>query len=166
MLPFRLTISAPLCIEMDNALLAAQRRGDIRLTKRIFAIFALRNSNSPAHVAALLKVSIDSVLGWAQRFLCYKLNGLKDKKSPGRPAKLNKSQKRQLADWIDAGPTACGVSAACWRSPIIQHLILEKFGVFYSVHYLAQLLKSLGFSYQKAKFVADHLDCEKRQLWQ
>lgn len=166
MLPFRLTISAPLCIEMDNALLAAQRRGDIRLVKRILAIFALRDSNSPSQVASLLRVSIDSVFDWAKRFLCYKLNGLKDKKSPGRPAKLNKSQKRQLADWIDAGPSACGFSAACWRSPMIQHLILEKFGVFYSVHYLAQLLKSLGFSYQKAKFVSDHLNCEKRQLWQ
>jgi transposase len=166
MLPFRLTISSPLCKEMDSALLAAQRRGDIRLVKRILAIFALRDSNSPSHVASLLKVSIDSVLDWARRFLCYKLNGLKDKKSPGRPAKLNKSQKRLLADFIDAGPTACGFSAACWRSPMIQHLIFEKFGIFYSVHYLAELLKSLGFSYQKAKFVADHLDEKKRQLWQ
>lgn len=166
MLPFRLTISSPLCKEMDTALLAAQRRGDIRLVKRILAIFALRDSNSPSQVATLLKVSIDSVLDWARRFLCYKLNGLKDKKSPGRPAKLNKSQKRLLANFIDAGPSACGFSAACWRSPMIQHLILEKFNIFYSVHYLAQLLKSLGFSYQKAKFVADHLDEKKRQLWQ
>jgi transposase len=166
MLPFRLTISTPLCKEMELALQAAQRRGDIRLVKRILVIFALRDANSPQHVAALLKVSLDSVLHWAKQFLCYHLKGLKDKKSPGRPARLTKSQKRQLALLIDGGPSACGFSAACWRSPMVQHLIHQKFGVFYSVHYLCQLLKSLGFSYQKAKFVADHLDERKRQLWQ
>jgi transposase len=166
MLPFRLTISTPLCKDMEVALLAAQRRGDIRLVKRLLAIFALRDSNSPDKVAALLHVSVETILDWARRFLCYKLQGLKDKKSPGRKAKLTKSQKRQLAALIDAGPTACGFSSACWRTPLIQHLIHEKFGVFYSVHYLAQLLKNLGFSYQKAKFVADHLDEQQRQLWQ
>jgi transposase len=166
MLPFRLTISTPLCKEMEFALQSAQRRGDIRLVKRLLAIFALRDSNSPQHVAALLKVSVATVLDWAKNFLCYKLKGLKDNKSPGRPPKLTKSQKRQLADLIEAGPSACGFSAACWRSPMIQHLIHEQFGVFYSVHYICQLLKSLGFSYQKAKFVADHLDEGNRQLWQ
>src|SRR5438552_542233 len=166
MLPFRLTISTPLCKEMEAALKAAQRRGDIRLVKRLLAIFALRDANSPENVAALLKVSVDSVLDWAKNFLCYKLQGLKDKKSPGRKAKLTKAQKRQLAALIDLGPTACGFSSGCWRSPMIQQLIHQKFGIFYSVFYIAQLLRSLGFSYQKAKFVADHLDEEKRQLWQ
>lgn len=166
MLPFRLTISTPLCKDLEVALRAAQRRGDIRLVKRILAIFALRDSFSPDQVASLFKVSLDTILDWAKNFLCYKLQGLKDKKSPGRPAKLNPSQKRQLVVLLDAGPTACGFSSACWRSPLIQHLIYQKFGVFYSVHYLCQLLKNLGFSYQKAKFVADHLNSQKRQLWQ
>ncbi len=166
MLPFRLTISTPLCKDLDLALRAAQRRGDIRLVKRILAIFALRDSFSPEQVAALFKVSTDTILDWAKNFLCYKLQGLKDKKSPGRPNKLTPSQKRQLVALLDAGPNACGFSSACWRSPLIQHLIYQKFGILYSVHYLCQLLKNLGFSYQKAKFVADHLDSQKRQLWQ
>ena len=37
--------------------------------------------------------------------------------------------------------------------------------VFYNVFYIAQLLKNLGFSYQKAAFVSDHLDEGKRQAW-
>ena len=58
-----------------------------------------------------------------------------------------------------------GFTSACWRSPIIQQLIYERFGVFYNVFYLAQLLKHLGFSYQKAAFVSDHLNEAKRQEW-
>jgi len=48
---------------------------------------------------------------------------------------------------------------------MIQHIIHEKFGVFYSVQYIAQLLKNMGFSYQKARFVSDHKDPEKRMEW-
>ncbi len=48
---------------------------------------------------------------------------------------------------------------------MIQELILEKFDIFYSTKYLAQLLDSLGFSYQKAKFVAANRDEKARQEW-
>ena len=44
---------------------------------------------------------------------------------------------------------------------MIQQLIYDRFGVFYNVFYIAQLLKNLGFSYQKAAFVSDHLDEEQ-----
>ncbi len=37
--------------------------------------------------------------------------------------------------------------------------------LLYSVNYLSQLLKNMGFSYQKARFVSDHKDPEKRQEW-
>jgi transposase len=46
---------------------------------------------------------------------------------------------------------------------MIQQLIYDRFGVFYNVFYIAQLLKNLGFSYQKAAFVSDHLNEAKRQ---
>ncbi len=44
-------------------------------------------------------------------------------------------------------------------------MILDRFKVLYNVFYLAQLLTDLGFSWQKAKFVSDHLDEAKRQQW-
>ena len=40
---------------------------------------------------------------------------------------------------------------------MIQDLIQTRFGVSYHPHYLATLLGNLGFSYQKARFVSDHL---------
>ena len=48
---------------------------------------------------------------------------------------------------------------------MIQELIYEKFGAFYSVNYIAQLLKNMGFSYQKAKFVSGDKDSKKRKEW-
>jgi transposase len=37
--------------------------------------------------------------------------------------------------------------------------------VLYNVHYVSELLRNLGFSYQKARFVSDHLNADKRQAW-
>ena len=66
---------------------------------------------------------------------------------------------------INEGPSAAGDPGACWRTPMIQHLIDEQFGVLSSVHYRSQLLKNMGFSYQKARFVSDHKAPERRHAW-
>jgi len=48
----------------------------------------------------------------------------------------------------------------------VQELIRREFGgIVYNRMYVCELLKQLGYSYQKAKFVSDHLDEIKRQAW-
>ncbi|PON10401.1 IS630 family transposase, partial [Candidatus Entotheonella serta] len=48
---------------------------------------------------------------------------------------------------------------------MIQELIWREFRVQYNPHYLATLLKNMGFAYQKARFVSDHLNEAKRLEW-
>jgi transposase len=99
---------------------------------------------------------------------CFSVIGVKRfiyKKPTGRPSKLTKKQRNQLDQLICQGPQKSGFPGACWRSPMIQWLIYEKFGVEYSVFYIPQLLKNMDFSYQKAKFGADHKEPEKRTQW-
>jgi len=143
----------------------AQNNGDVRTAKRIMAIFAVADGTIYSVIAATLKVSEESIRLWVNAFLLYGLEGLKINKPSGRPPKLTKTQRKELDKLITEGPTKAGFSGACWRSPMIQLLIYERFGVQYSVHYISQLLKNMGFSYQKAKFVADHKDPEKRKQW-
>jgi transposase len=102
---------------------------------------------------------------WLQEFGCYGLQGAPHRKPTGRPPKLTPTQKATLMTLIDEGPVKAGFRGACWRSPMIQQLIYERFGVYYNVFYIAQLLKNFGFSYQKAAFVSDHLDEDKRKAW-
>jgi transposase len=71
-----------------------------------------------------------------------------------------------LADLITAGPEAAGYPTGCWTTLLIQDLILCHFGVQYHPHYLSQLLERLGFSFQKARFVSDHLDEAARTTWE
>ena len=90
---------------------------------------------------------------------------LDSKKSAGRKPKLTKQQKREIAKCIEKGPEKNGYMQGGWNSAMIQHLIFDRFGVLYAVNYISQLLKNIGFSWQKAKFVSDHHSKKDRREW-
>lgn len=165
MLPFRLTIETSYLRMLERMLRSARQRGALRQAQRVEAILGLSRCHDVEAVAAVLGVKAQTITEWVRCFLIYGPKGLVVKTSAGRPPKLTKAQKHDLGRLIDAGPGAAGYSGACWRSPMIQDLIQKRFGVFYNVHYISQLLHNLGFSFQKARFVSDHLDEAARQEW-
>ena len=57
------------------------------------------------------------------------VDSLSYKRPSGRPPKLAKTQRKELADLITAGPEAAGYTSACWSTPVICDLILTRFGV-------------------------------------
>ena len=68
----------------------------------------------------------------------------------------------ECAELIEAGPQVVGLETACWNSVCIRVLIWCEFGVLYNRQYVCPLLHNLGFSFQKARLVSDHLDAAKR----
>jgi transposase len=165
MLDFRLTLYSSQKKALINKLRSAEQLGNIRLVKRIIAVLSFAEGNSKEQIATMLRVSVESVRLWLRAFLLQGVRAIEIKKSPGRPPKLTNMQKKELAEIIDKGPAEAGFLSNCWRSPMIQHLIYKKYSVFYSVYYISQLLKDMGFSFQKARFVSDHLDEEARKQW-
>jgi len=143
----------------------AQNSGDLCMAKRIMAVFAVADGTRYSVIAAMLKISEESIRLWVKVLLLKGIEGLRSRKPSGRPSKLTKTQRKELDTLITEGPAKAGFPGACWRSPMIQSLIYQRFGVEYSVHYISQLLKNMGFSYQKAKFVSDHKNPEKRKEW-
>ncbi len=87
----------------------------------------------------------------------------------GRKEKLTKAQKKELHDMIVEGTEKYGFSSGIWNSAMIAHLILVKFSVQFNLNYLPSLLKKMGLSYQKARFISDRQDEEKyqqaRKVW-
>jgi len=165
MLSFRLTIDRINERLLERMLASAIERGHLRQANRVRALLAVGRGQRVEDVAVVLRVGVETVTEWVRQFLLYGAKSAVIKTSPGRPAKLTKTQKRQLSEVIDAGPKAAGYPGGCWRSPMIQDLIRVRFGVFYSVKYIAQLLANLGFSFQKARFVADRRDEAERRRW-
>ena len=161
----RFTISASYRKVMESHLKTAQHLGRLRQVKHLLAILAVLDGQSCAQVALVLRVHEKTVATWFSTFCCYGLQDTPRTKPTGRPPKLTPTHQAALTTLIEEGPGKAGFSGACWRSPLIQQLIFERFGVYYNVFYIAQLLKNLGFSYQKAAFVSDHLNEAKRQEW-
>ena len=165
MLNFRLNLRSSQKEVLKTKLNRARELGNMRLVNRILSILALARGICQQQVANTLQVSEESIRLWLCAYLLHGARGLETKKSPGRPPRLSKKQKKELSAIIDKEPAEAGFLSNCWRSPMIQHLIYEKFGVSYSVYYISQLLKNMGYSYQKARFVSDHLDEEARKQW-
>jgi transposase len=136
----------------------AYAAGDLRLGKRIEAILNYAEGDTYAEIGVHLHLSEPSVRNYVQAYLAVKEASFVYRRAAGRPAKLTQTQKKELVDWVVKGPEAAGYDCGCWSTGLIQDLIYQRFGVAYSVYYVAELLKNLGLSYQKARFISDHLD--------
>jgi len=148
-----------------EALHRAYATGNLRAVKRISALLDVVKDEAIKDIAEKYNVARQTVHRWIVEFLLEGPDSLKYEKPGGRRPRLTKSQKTRLKEVVKAGPQAAGFQTACWTSLLIQMVIYREFKVLYSRHYVCELLRNLGFSYQKAKFVSDHLDEKRRQEW-
>jgi len=162
---FTLHLSSFTRKQLYRRLQQAYGSGDLRVVRRIQALLALADNHSVQEVAEMLNLGQQTIRDYRNAFLLKGVSSLVYTRPPGRPSKLTPSQRRELATLIKAGPQKAGYTSGCWNTPMIQDLIQNRFGVSYHPHYLATLLHNLGFSYQKARFVSDHLNEAKRLEW-
>jgi len=165
MLSARITISKETINQLVDALQKAYKSGDAGMIKRIGVLLDLSRGDDMEAIAFRHGVSLSSIYAWLKKLLVEGVASLKPHWKGGRPPKLSKCQKKELGEMIDAGPEAAGFQRGCWNSAMIQELIRQRFGKVYNVHYVSELLKNMGFSFQKARFVSDHLDEANRREW-
>ncbi|MGH2389175.1 MAG: IS630 family transposase [Chloroflexota bacterium] len=150
---------------LEQVLRQGFRDGDVRVVRRVQALLEVGTGRAVPQVAERLGLDATTVYGWLHVFLVEGLASLRYGRAPGRPSKLTPSQKHRLCELIEAGPLAASYPSGCWSTLFVQDLIQHEFGQFYNHHYLATLLRNLGLSYQKARFISDHLDPERRRYW-
>jgi transposase len=162
---FTITFSRPTVKQLTFQLQAAFHRGNLRLIKRITALLLLADGLPVETVAERLGLGRSTIYSWLRAFVVERWASLRYRTSPGRPSKLSAGQKQRLKVLLSAGPEAAGYATGCWNTALIQDLIVREFGHLYNTHYLSELLHNLGFSYQKARFISDHLDQTRRAHW-
>ena len=150
---------------LEDHFQAALRRGDQRLVKRSAGVLCRADGRSVPRAARRVGVCAATVYNWLHAFIQQRFASLHYRKAPGRPAKLTPAQKQRLVALVEAGPAEAGYRTGCWNWALLQGLIQREFGVLYNPHYVAELLRNLGFSYQQARFVSDHLHEEQRREW-
>src|SRR5262249_26455139 len=162
----RIQLSRATVKDLHRRLQYAYQRNDVRLVRRTTVLIDLLVHHVP--VAVLCErwdLSPACIYGWQQAFLLRGLDSLVYSHGGGRRPKVDPQHKPSLVELIEAGPPVVGCETACWTSVLIRVLIWREFGVLYNCQYVCTLLHNLGFSFQKARFVSDHLDAARRQHW-
>src|SRR5215210_2367571 len=165
MLPIRIRLRGATRKELERTAAQAVRAGDVRLVQRVTVLLGVARGEPMEQAVVGAGVSRATGYVWLGAFLAEGVGGLRVRWRGGRPTKLTATQRQRLAELITAGPEAAGFPTGCWHALLIQQVIAREFRVQYNVHYLAQLLGTLGFSFQKARFVSDHLDDVARAAW-
>jgi transposase len=162
----RIQLSRATVKDLHSRLQHAYQHDDVRLVRRITVLIELLLDHVP--IAVLCErwgLSPSCLYDWQKAFLLRGMDSLAYRHGGGRRPKLTSRQKKRLVELIEAGPLVVGFETACWNSVLIRVLIWREFGVLYNGHYVSTLLHNLGFSFQKARFVSDHLDTARRQAW-
>jgi transposase len=162
----RIQLSRATVKELHSRLQHAYQRDDVRLARRITVLLDLLVHQVPVEVLSeRWGLSPSCLYHWRQAFLLRGMDSLVYRHGGGRPEKLTSTQRKRLVALIEAGPVVVGLETACWNSVLLRVLLWREFGVLYNRHYVCTLLHNLGFSFQKARFVSDHLDAVKRLAW-
>ncbi len=117
--------------------------------RRRQAIQLLQAGKHLSAVARALSASKSSVFRWYHAYQKKGRAGLDSKPTPGRPAKLSKTQKHRLAKLLLAGPLAFGHRTDLWTLKRIAQLIGKQFRIQYHPNHVWRLLQGMGWSCQK-----------------
>jgi transposase len=168
----KLKVSKETTERLEKEIIIAQRLNNLRLYKRVMALLMISEGQPAEKIAKLLGITVRTVFNWLSGFMWERFSWLSGYhyKGRGRKSKLNGEQKRKLYRIVDGGPEKYGFDCGVWNSAMILTVIQNEFDVTYNPKYISTLLKSIGLSYQKAKFESDRRDDEtnrkKREKWE
>jgi transposase len=162
----RIQVSTATVKALHTKLQQAYLKDDMRLVRRTTVLIDMLVHHVPIPVLCeRWSLSASCLYDWQRTFLLHGLDSLVYRHSGGRRPKLTSRQKKRLVELLEAGPLVVGCETACWDAVLIRVLIWREFGVLYNRQYVCTLLHNLGFSFQKARFVSDHLNAATRLAW-
>src|SRR5690606_1504218 len=119
---------------------------------RLYAVYQVSLGQSGRKLEELYQVSFKQITNWVHRFERDGLEGLRDRPGRGRKAALSPEQMGTLSELLLKGsPVDHGYNTETWTGPILIDWVDKNFGVGFKRAQIYNIIKQLGFSYQKAK---------------
>lgn len=148
--------------QMDFRKLSLQEKEKIRITsvKRV-----IQKKESPTKVAAEYGYNTRNIFRWISIYRSKGYRGLKAKKPTGRKKDLTATEIRRLKGYLSRDPRQLKFHFGLWTIKMVQKLVKEKFGKEYGISGVHNLLKSLGYSYQKPLLRATQRNPEVIEKW-
>jgi len=143
----------------------AMFRRDERYTigLRLYAIYQVSLGQPSRKLEELYNTSFKQITNWVHQFEKEGLDGLKDKTGRGRKPKLQTEQLQSVKDLLlNASPIDHGFNTATWTGPLLIEWINKQYGLLYKKAQIYNIIKTLGFSYQKGKGIFPEADKQKQ----
>lgn len=133
---------------------------------RVRAIRARRSGMRCKDIAAAFGISPITVSRWISRYKQFGAQGLKGRKSSGRPAKIYCQEFfPKLKKIVRKPATRFGFASPLWNSKRLRQVIASEYRIKISQPTMWRALKSIGLSYQKPERRAFEADDESRKIW-
>ena len=148
--------------EQIKALIKSENKYTIGI--RLYAIYQVSLGQSLRKLETLYHTSFKQIGNWVHRFEKEGIEGLKDKQRSGRNARLQEGQREEIKSvLINNRPQEFGYNTATWNGPILIDFIKSKYGIEYKKTQVYNILKSLGFTFQKGRVTYPESDERNRQ---
>jgi transposase len=138
---------------------------DLLEDRRRRALALLDSGYSLNEVGRHIGGNASSVMRWRNARRRRGDEGLKVRRSPGRPWKLDQKQCHRLVRLLVDGPMRQGYRTNLWTTARIAELIQREFGVEYHRDHVGRLMHSLGWSPQRPERRALERDEESIAQW-
>jgi len=149
----------------DTSAIEALIRRDERYTIgiRLYAVLQVSKGQASRHLEELYHTSFKQITNWVHRFEAGGIEGLRDKPGRGRKAGLDEGQRQRIKELLSERPSDHGYNTGTWTGPMLMEWIKGNMGVEYKKAQIYNIIRSLGFSYQKGKGIFPEADKEKQE---
>jgi transposase len=128
---------------METAALGMLTRDEME-RRRLLAAQELLAGTTQSQVARKFGVSRTTASRWHRALHGRGVEGLRKRRAPGRPSRLNSEQRRQIIEIYLAGARAAGFESDRWTTTRLAHAIFGRFGVKYDPDHVGRLMHRLG----------------------
>jgi len=146
----------------------AMFRDDERYTIgiRLYAVYQVAMGQPSRKLEDLYNTSFKQITNWVHRFEKEGIEGLKDKEGRGRTARLNEVQRKRIGTLLTTEPpTDHGYNSATWTGPMLIEWVEKHYQISYKKAQIYNIIKSLGFSYQKGRGIFPETDQVKQEAF-
>lgn len=133
---------------------------------RLYAIYQVSLGQPSRKLEELYNTSFKQITNWVHQFEREGINGLRDKEGRGRKPKLIAGQLTRIKELLlKESPSDHGFNTATWTGPILIEWIKKQYGFEYKKAHIYNIIRSLGFSYQKGKGIFPEADSQKQETF-
>lgn len=113
-------------------------------SRRLLAAQDLQRGLSQSQVARKFGVSRTTASRWYRALSGRGLEGLRKRRAPGRPSRLNSEQLSIVAEIYRSGPRTAGFDSDRWTTARFAEAIQARFGVRYDPDHVGRIMHRLG----------------------